>query len=82
MSLADAEVVTLLSLLSSNRGLDRLLLDNGSLLGRVTRKFVVLLDHCNMNVLVLGGSALELHDTVGDDGEDPEEAEENTDATS
>jgi len=35
-----------------------------------------------MNVLVLGGSALELHDTVGDDGEDPEEAEENTDATS
>ena len=76
------EVVTLLSLLSSNRGLDRLLLDDRSLLGRVTRKFVVLVNHRNMNVLVLGGSALELHDAVGDDGEDPEEAEENTDATS
>jgi len=42
----------------------------------------MLLNHRNMNVLVLGSSALELHDMVGDDGEDPEEAEENTNATS
>ena len=74
--------MTLLSLLSSNRGLDRLLLNDGILLGRVTWKFVVLLNHHKMNILVLSGSALELHDAVGDDGEDPEEVEENTDATS
>jgi len=34
-----------------------------------------------VNVLVLGGGAFELHDTVGDNGKDPEEAE-NTDTTS
>jgi len=32
-----------------------------------------------MNILVFGGSAPELHDTVGDNGKDSEEAEENTD---
>jgi len=43
-------------------------LDNGSLLGRITWKLlVVLLDHCDRDVLVFGSSALELHATVEDD---------------
>lgn len=73
----------LLGLLGGDRGLGWLPFDIGSLLGRVTRKLLVMLvDHRDMNVLVLGVSALEFHETVGDDGKDPEETEEDTDATS
>lgn len=35
----------------------------------VTRKlFIELVDHCNVDVLLLGSSALELHNTVGGQG--------------
>lgn len=62
--LADTGFVILLGLLDS----DRWLLDNGSLLGGMMRALLVVpLDHCDRDVLVLGGSALELHDTVEDD---------------
>ena len=54
----------LLDLLDGNRGLGGLL-DNRSLLGNVKRKLVVvLLEHCDRGVLVLGSSAFELRDTV------------------
>jgi len=64
--LADTEFKILLDLFDSTTGLGGLF-DNRSVLSGIMRKLlVVLLDHCDRDVLVFGGSAFELHDTVED----------------